>query len=565
MTKKRVVLESIAFCLVTLLLFVAAFLSFFFASRNALHSEIEDIVTVAENIFDGSEKSGEGLLSYFDGETDYRVSVIQKDGTDDYTILYDSEGLYLSSEKATELVKENLGTFVTRKSSYGYPMVYYAVQDSDAPDYFIRVAIPEDAATRVSRDFLIYGSVVLAILLLAYAIYKYRNYLYSIKPLRDQVERLLYLAGASSEKLGQGDDMSLITEAIDDVSSELDRKIGDLEKEKEKTKTILDSINQGFLVLSDDGKIVLFNRKVGSLFGYTEKEALHKDFHILSAGDEFSRMVERCLKDRKDSGHIDITVAGRIYQCDIMSLEEDWIDGSSGGAAILFLDVTEERNLVRIKTDFFANASHELKTPLTAILGYQEMMDAGLFTTEAEKKDAVERTIHEAKKMKEMLSDMLTISRLENGQRGEKEEFDLSDLIRHLLEEMEVRIAKRHIQLDLRLQPYPITAVKGDMEKIFGNLIDNAIKYNKDGGTIRIVMDPERQSVEVSDTGIGIKPENLSRIFERFYRVDNSKTLNNVEGTGLGLSIVKHIAQSSGYRVNVRSVYGQGTTFVVRT
>ncbi len=565
MTKKKVILEAVLFCLVLLLLFLSAFLTFYLVSQDSLEGNIRSISAVAEKIFDGNDSStGEETVSYFDDAGDYRVSIITK-SHDDYQILYDSDGMLQSDALAEELQPENLGKFITRKSSYGYNMVYYAVRDREKPDYFIRVSVAESVATSVSRNFLIYGCLVMVILMGGYIVFKYRDYNRSVKPLRDQVERLLYLAGYPADRLGSGEDLALIADSIDEVSSELDRKITDLQNEKEKTKMILDSMSQAFLAVSGDGEIVLFNRKASEMFGYSEKEALHKDYHILSAGEDFSAHVEKCLKERKDGRHFDIQMNGRTYQCNVMALNFPWIDQVRNGAAILVMDVTEERNLVKIKTDFFANASHELKTPLTSILGYQEMLENGLLSTDEEKQDAVRMTIKEAKKMREMLSDMLTISRLENGIRKEKSDVEISSLVQSLLDDMQPKIRENNVSIDLKLEEYHVQADRGDIEKIFSNLIDNAIKYNRPNGMISIEMNARDRYITVSDTGIGIKEEHLSRIFERFYRVDNSKTLKNVEGTGLGLAIIKHICQKYGYRIEVRSTFGQGTTFILRT
>lgn len=566
MTRKRIIVETISFCLLLLILFVSSFLALFFTSRDALYKEIKNVAVVTERLFNGEDVStGQEAVDAFRQVEDYRVSILQRD-KDGYEILFDSKDMKEATEEPEEILDGNVGTFVTRTSSYGYPMVYYAIGDKEKPQYYIRVAIEESVATKLSREFLLYGSILLLLLMAAYVFYRCWNYSRMVKPLKDQVERLLYVAGSPERKVEDENDLGLITGAIDDVARQLDRRIDELEREKEKTQLILDSIKQGFLAVSQEGRIILLNRKAAALFGYRQEEALSKDFHILSAGEEFAALVERALRDGKDSGHVDVTVEGRIYQCDVMALRDCWFGETRGGAAVLFLDVTEERNLVQIKTDFFANASHELKTPLTSILGYQEMLSAGLLTTDEEKREAIEISLREARKMKDLLNDMLTISRLENEkQMGEAVDFNLQEILRSLLEDAMPRIKAKGLQLETHLESYPLKANLQDVEKIFGNLIDNAIKYNRDGGKLILKMDAKKREVQVTDTGIGIKEENLSRIFERFYRVDNSKTLQNVEGTGLGLSIVKHICQRYGYRVEVRSVYGQGSTFVVRT
>ena len=220
MTKKKVVLEAIVFCLVFLILFFSAFLTFYLVSRQSMEERIRSISQVAEKIFDGDDlKTGEAVADYFSDSSEYRVSIIQKE-QGGYVILYDSDDMLQSEGLVTELETGNIGKFVTRKSSYGYDMVYYAVRDDENPDYFIRVAISESSATRISRNFLVYGSIVMAILMGSYIVFKYREYNRTIKPLKDQAERLLFLAGQPVNKLGGGEDLALIADSIDEVSSE---------------------------------------------------------------------------------------------------------------------------------------------------------------------------------------------------------------------------------------------------------------------------------------------------------------------------------------------------------
>ncbi len=248
-----------------------------------------------------------------------------------------------------------------------------------------------------------------------------------------------------------------------------------------------------------------------------------------------------------------------------MSLNYSWTLDDSTGLAILIMDVTEERNLSKTKSDFFSNASHELKSPLTSILGYQEMIDAGIFTTEEDKKDAVKKTIKEAKRMKAILADMCTINKLENEKQEDIQKIDLKDSITLSLESLDPAIKKMGLTVNADLKEYPVVSNQSDMDKLFQNLLSNAVKYNRKKGSIIIKMDPLKKFISIKDTGIGIKEENLPRIFERFYRVDNSRGENSIEGTGLGLAIVKHICKLYDFKVEVKSVFGEGTEFIIRT
>jgi two-component system phosphate regulon sensor histidine kinase PhoR len=568
MSKKRFFWEAVLFCFLWVVLFLSFSLVIFKTTEQNTDSELASSLKVAESIFKGSDPDATGATVAKDFEStdprDVRISIIEKTDTG-YTILYDSQGLTKADEKASELNPENLEKPVTRLSSYGYNMIYLAAKDKENPVYYVRAAVRESIALEISRSFLIYGSVTLVLLMGFYIGYKVYQYKKSLKPLSDEITRLSYLAGESTEAKPAGDDLTVLTSSVDVISDELDKKIRDLESEKEKTKMILDSISQGFLAIGGDGNIALFNRAAGAIFKLSESDAMNKDYHILGMGSDFNGKVETALEDKKDIPAFDLSLSGRTYEVNLMALSYPWIENARSGVAVLLWDVTEERNIRKIKTDFFANASHELKSPLTSIIGYQEMIEDGILTADEDRKEAVEKTIQEAKRMKDILSDMLSLNRLENETSPHREQVNLGVLLPSLMEGLKPQAEKRKLTVCLKSEDYFVSADPADMEKLFLNLLDNAVKYNKEGGSITVTMNAKEHSVSVKDTGIGIQEANLSRIFERFYRVDNSRGEGNVEGTGLGLAIVKHICSLYGFSVEVRSVFGEGSEFIVRT
>jgi len=572
MSQKRYFWEIVSFCLIWLTLFICFFVIIFTSSNSNTDHQLETTVSIAERIFDGTNEttvttSGNEVKNYFlsADERDVRVSIIEKDSDLDYTILFDSQNKTASEEKANELDPDNIGSIVKRNSSYNYKMIYIAVKDRENPNYYVRASIRESVATEVSRNFLIYGSIVIVGIMGIYIFYKVNEYKKSIKPLKDQIGRLAYVAGEEKDSLNENNDLVSLTDSVNRVSKTLDKKINDLEIEKSKTKVILDSMDQGFFALSGSGNIVLFNQAASDIFKYQENDVLNKNYSVLTLNDEFSCKIKEVLTKKEDEKAFDYERASRIYQVKIMSLNYSWTLDDSTGLAILIMDVTEERNLSKTKSDFFSNASHELKSPLTSILGYQEMIDAGIFTTEEDKKDAVKKTIKEAKRMKAILADMCTINKLENEKQEDIQKIDLKDSITLSLESLDPAIKKMGLTVNADLKEYPVVSNQSDMDKLFQNLLSNAVKYNRKKGSIIIKMDPLKKFISIKDTGIGIKEENLPRIFERFYRVDNSRGENSIEGTGLGLAIVKHICKLYDFKVEVKSVFGEGTEFIIRT
>jgi two-component system, OmpR family, phosphate regulon sensor histidine kinase PhoR len=562
MSRKRTAIETIIASLAIILVYSILAVIIFLASSDATANRLKTNATIAERIFDGSDASvsGKQIESYFTSTdaNDIRVSVITQDDQGGYTIVYDSMGMYKAENTPTEL--ENLGKIVTRKSSYGYNMIYYAVKDSQVPSYYLRTAVKESTSTALSRGFLIHGTITMVILVAVYVGYQVYRYKKDIQPLKEQIQKLVLISGDSSSLTDQ-DDVAALSLAVKKVSNKLDNEITQLKDEQQKTQTILDSISQGFLALSGDGKIVLINKAATTIFSYQEKEALGNDYHVLDSDETFTQAVDAALLFRKESEPFDLTFEGRIYQVSIMTLTFSWNEESQAGIAILILDVTGERKLAQIKNDFFTNASHELKSPLTSILGYQEMIASGIISDPKDVQDAVNKTVLEAKRMRDILSDMLVLNKLENGEKKTIVPVKVDEVIQAIADNLKPQALAKGVTVTLELSPLTIQADKEDIQRLFTNLIDNAIKYNKPNGTLLVSL--QDQKVSVKDTGIGIKEENLSRIFERFYRVDNSRLDTTIEGSGLGLAIVKHICEANHYKLAVKSVYGQGSTFSV--
>ena len=558
MTKKRIIIETITFSLILIISYIAIFIVLFFSSRDQMRINLQADCQVAERIFDGSNPTvtGEEVTSAFK-DNDYRISIITREKDGEYTIIYDSHNMYQSNENADEL--DNIDDYTTRKSSYGYSMVYYVMRDEQNPSYYIRAAIRESNVSELSYDFLLYGSIALIIILFFYGLYKYKAYINVIKPLKEEVQRLAYISNI--DDTGE-EDLQALTESIDVISNKLVDDIKALTNEREKTKNILDSVSQAIIAISNSGNIALYNLSASKLFNYKEKEAINENYHILNIGDEFNKNLELVLQGKIKTSTFDCVIRNIIYSCEIIHTDSSWLDSGKIGAVILFSDVDEERRINKIKNDFFSNASHELKTPLTSILGYLELIDKGILQNEDEK-EAISESIKEAKKMKDLLKDMLIINNLDSNKQLKKEEVSLKETIDEIISSLRPLLLSKEITITTNKEDFTILADKKDIERLLINLIENAIKYNKDKGKIIITLNSNDKTFKIEDTGIGISSENINRIFERFYRVDNSKTEKNIEGTGLGLAICKHIAQLYDYQIEVQSKLAIGTTFTV--
>jgi len=264
---------------------------------------------------------------------------------------------------------------------------------------------------------------------------------------------------------------------------------------------------------------------------------------------EFQQGVKSCLSGT--NAELTFARGGRIYN----------VFFSPG--VILFFDITEKYDLEQQRRAFSANVSHELKTPLTTISALSEMIENGM-AKEEDIQDFAGKISSQAKRLLAIIEDIIRLSEFDEGKTAkEYSSFDLYDLVASVAETLQAQADKKHVSIEITGERFAITANRQMIDELLYNLIDNAIKYNREGGTVSVALDREDGmcKIAVSDTGIGIPPEHRGRVFERFYRVDKSRS-KATGGTGLGLSIVKHIAEHHGGRVELESAEGVGTTVV---
>ena len=560
MNKKKTIIETTILSLLIIILYVVTFTLLLSFSKSKTYDTLKSTSDIVQNIFNGNDENNsiDKLDNTFDENNFLRISIIIRGNDNKYTILYDNKKMYNAENTPEELV--NINQYYTRKSSYGYNMIYYTILDNENGKYYIRTSIKESDTTSMSKNFLIYGSPVLILILLGFIFYKVYEYNKSIKPLKKGINELKVISGDTN--IENSDDVLILSNSIELIKNNLNQKIELLNEEKEKTQMVLDSLTEGILVISEENKVIMFNNAVKNIISLDENYILDKDYNLLPLDDDFKENIIKCFKNKSDFS-FDITKETKIYQVHLRNISIKINNENMNCVAIIFFDVTENRNIDKIKNDFFANASHELKTPLTSIIGYQELLANKIITDPQDVEKAIDVTIKQAKKIDEILKDMLSISKLENNEITTIEELNVKDIIEQIISDENFKIKKHHIQLKTNLSDLIIISNKDDISKLFSNLIDNAIKYNKEGGIIEININSTDKKIEIKDTGIGIKDEDQNRIFDRFYRVDNSKDKNNVEGTGLGLSIVKHIIDKYNYEIDVSSSYLIGSTFTV--
>ena len=350
------------------------------------------------------------------------------------------------------------------------------------------------------------------------------------------------------------DELRELAKSFNYMTEEIQNLFTELSRQKEELASIISSIEEGLLALGQDGKILLSNESFNRIIQNERVEG--KYYWEAVRKPEFIELIKKVQEEKKNYAE-ELLFDGKTYLCSAALLP------SREEIVVTLHDITKIRELEKIKKDFVVNVSHELRTPLTAIKGYVE-------TLEEEVNEKAGEFLKIIKKHTDRLilivKDLLLLSELEEKEsKLEPEKVDVKSLIENVLAIFEQPLKEKKLKAEIKVLN-KIPSVKGDpfkLEQMFLNIIDNAVKYTKKGKiTVLLKKEDKNLSVEIEDTGIGIPEEHMSRIFERFYVVDKSRS-RSLGGTGLGLSIVKHIALLHNGKVNVESTPGKGTKFTV--
>lgn len=338
---------------------------------------------------------------------------------------------------------------------------------------------------------------------------------------------------------------------------QIDEQLSELQRKNDEFAQITCGMTEGLVLLNENGIILHINPAALKLF-HTESSCIGKDFLTV----ERSHDVSLCLQEAFASGHSEIHMEreGKEYRLHMNRIESN---GSVIGAVVFAFDITEAAFAERNRREFTANVSHELKTPLQSIMGSAELMENGLVKAE----DMARFVGHirtEAGRLVTLIDDIIRLSQLDEGCDIPFETVDLYELAAEVTAGLADTAAAKKVEMTVTGETIRIRSVRRLLTEILFNLCDNAIKYNKEGGTVEVsVAGQEAEAViSVKDSGIGIPPEHQTRIFERFYRVDKSRSKES-GGTGLGLSIVKHAVQYLHGKIDLQSIPGEGTTIQI--
>lgn len=377
---------------------------------------------------------------------------------------------------------------------------------------------------------------------------------------------------------GLGDALAQVVErmrkaesAVNGARRDLEVRLKVAETERERDRAVLDALSDAVIVTDAFDEVVFVNAGAARLFGIGPDEAVHKPISNLLKEPALCRGVTESRELGVGSGarvsEHSITVSDHTAQYDVsMECVADH-QGGAAGVVIILHDLTREREVAQMKTDFVAKASHELRTPLSSIRAYIEMLVDGEASDEAARTDFYQIIHAETDRLGRLIDNMLNISKIEAGiVQIERADVDLAKIARRTIETLEPQAGEKKITLNSQLANVDLN-VEGDEDMIYQvmlNLVSNAIKYTPESGRVTISADTDNLTrsvvVSVSDTGLGIPPDAIEKVFDKFYRVDNYKRV--AKGTGLGLSLCKHIVETLHRgQIGLESQLGMGSRF----
>ena len=562
--KRKIVIRFFAITLVAvLLMFAFGLVAVNMNSKAVVAERLKEETELAATLLD--EEADFALFEKYDGTKEFRITVFDLEGN----VLYESDTTaeldnHAGREEIQNALSGNPKTVERYSDTFKCDMTYYATRTAlnDGTEVILRLAVKSSEVSSYITSLFPLMIIVLFVALIS-------SFVLS-NLLSNKVSGKITEIGESLKSLNEGQyepiktDMSepelyAVLNQINDLNANIHSHMRATDGERVKLNTVLSSVSQSIIALDKSRRIVFANKSAMSLFHGWCKD-VGRDLVYLIKNIELCDRIRRHL-DENDS--FVCTYEDKELSVVITQVTDDAISDNIE-VILIITDITNEKLIEKQKSDFFANASHELKTPITVLQGFSEVLMNKEGMDETSKRQ-LERIHKESVRLGSLISDMLMFSKIEGGDTPEKAytEVVLQDLACEVLNELEEEIKKRNITATITGEG-KIVADQDMICELIENLVSNAVKYNKDGGSVSVTITDTTEGVclQVKDTGIGIEKEHLPRLCERFYRVDKSHS-KRIGGTGLGLAIVKHICAIYNADLSIESEFGEGTTFTV--
>ena len=523
---------------------------------NMEYNVIEGNKTDAEYIAYFADEFGEEYITSNSIPNGRRITLISSDGN----VIFDSEAEnkdlqnHLNRQEVKEALESGIGSDKRISDTFKETTFYYAIQLKS--NNILRVATTTDTIYATFAN-LVPIAIVLSICILS-VVMMVSNYLTKkiVSPLNE-------LDLNEPESLTIYEEMSPFISRIANQNEVIKKQIKNLRVKQIEFETITGNMNEGLIVLDKSGQIISYNNSALNLLEVSINDKQINNVLVFNRSSKFEKVVNKALEGTNS----ECRIVFEDKTCQIMAnpvIDNDKVKG----AVILIIDVTETEKRETLRREFSANVSHELKTPLTSISGYAEIMKSGI----VKEQDIVkfsEIIYSEAGRLIELIEDIIKVSKLdEDNVQLEETSINVNDILYSIVNRLKKYSESKNVKIEVISKYNTIIEIKGIsqiVDELIYNVVENAIKYNKDDGkvTITITQDYGSKNIIVEDTGIGIPQKYIDRVFERFYRVDKSHS-KEVSGTGLGLSIVKHSAAFLGAEVLLESEESKGTKVTIK-
>ena len=540
-----------AICTVTLAVLLASLVLVMGVLYNYFsNSQLGQLRSLTSVVSRGVADEGAAFLSELESDR-YRVTWIAADGS----VLYDSQsdpaqmGNHLDREEVREALETGFGESARYSTTLTEKLLYFAERLPDGT--VLRLSGAQYTTLTLTLAIVQPVLVIIAVAVVIALLLASRLSKKIVEPL-NSIDLDEPLSSRAYPEL------SPLLERLDSQQRQLRQHAAELRRRKEELETITDNMSEGFVLLNEKGKILSINRRAAQTLGVSGDSA--ETIYTCAVGAGVRELADSARGGLATERTLDI--ANRRYRFNTSPI---MTDAAPSGIAMLIFDVTESEQAEQMRREFTANVSHELKTPLHSISGCAELLKDGMVRSEDIRRFS-EQIYSEAQRMIRLVDDIIRLSCLDEGGKGmTREQTDLHALAEAVVESLRPTAEAAEVSLSLEGGSACLDGIPQLLSGIIYNLCDNAIKYNRMGGSVSVRVDGRAEEIvlSVSDTGIGIAPEHRQRIFERFYRVDKSHS-KEVGGTGLGLSIVKHAALLHGAEIELESAVGAGTVVRVR-
>ncbi len=564
--RKKFFIRSLMISLLSILIFAVCSSFIMFQIDKQQHAEKIELylatVLSYQDISDDYQLQANNISDLYG--TDLRVTIIDINGFVLADSVMDSSQMenHSDREEIIDAIAFGEGTSVRYSTTIKKNVLYVAIKTDT--DVILRGMIPISSLLSNLIDLMPY---IFLAALIAFIISIFTSKISardSMKPLLsiiDQMTRISHGEYSASVAYSEYNELNDLVTSINALTGAIHHSMEEINTEKDKLSFILNNISQGVILLDDFYKIVHCNDSARKVFDLDRKPGM--TLFELTRKNTIINAVEKAKENIATHFELPMNNSKEIYNVSVLPVADEAYEGN---VFLIFTDITQSKNNEKLRKEFFSNASHELRTPITSIMGFSEMISNNIEDDPESIKNHASIIHRESEKLSALLNDMLVISSLEeSNERKPSESLMVKPIIQEVIDGLSGTAIQKNIDIHLECDDTTELGIdKHNFINMMMNLVENGIKYGKEDGNIWITVKSESDKtvITVKDDGIGIDRADLPRIFERLYRVDKSRN-SKIRGTGLGLSIVKHIVQKYKGEISVESTLNAGTEFTI--